>query len=80
MPESQPTVAVLGTWGYCGLLEDAEQVHIDTPCGPTSDQVAVGTAGDRKLADLTRTGRHRNIPRTGAWCSSSRSAARRRIR
>jgi 5'-methylthioadenosine phosphorylase len=51
---------VLDTWGYYGLL--AEQVHIDTPCGPTSDHVAVGTAGGRKLAYLTRTGRHRNIP------------------
>ena len=62
MPESQPTVAVLGTWGYYGLLDDAEQVQIDTPYGPTSDHVVAGSAGGRKLAYLTRTGRHRNIP------------------
>jgi 5'-methylthioadenosine phosphorylase len=62
VPESQPTVAVLGTWGYYGLLDDAEQVKIDTPYGPPSDHVVTGSAGGRKLAYLTRTGRHRNIP------------------
>jgi len=62
VPESQPTVAVLGTWGYYGLLDDAEQVKIDTPYGPPSDHVVTGSAGGRELAYLTRTGRHRNIP------------------
>lgn len=62
MPETRAEVAVLGTWGYYGLLENAEEVAIDTPYGPTSDTVVLGTAGGRRLAYLTRTGRNRNIP------------------
>jgi 5'-methylthioadenosine phosphorylase len=62
MPESQPTVAVLGTWGYYGLLDDAKQIEIETPYGAPSDNVVVGSAGGRTIAYLTRTGRHRNIP------------------
>lgn len=41
MPDTQPTVAVLGTWGYYGLLDDAEQVRVDTPYGPTSDSIII---------------------------------------
>ncbi|ANS30777.1 methylthioadenosine phosphorylase [Rhodococcus opacus] len=62
MPDTQPTVAVLGTWGYYGLLDDAEQVRVDTPYGPTSDSIVLGSSGGRRLAYLTRTGRHRDIP------------------
>ena len=62
MPDTQPTVGLLGTWGYHGLLDDAEQVSVDTPYGPTSDNIVLGSSGGRRLAYLTRTGRHRNIP------------------
>ena len=65
MPESQPTVAVLGTWGYCGLLEDAEQVQIDTSCGPTSelavDRPAIASSRTSRAPAATAT-----FPRTGA--------------
>ena len=47
MPDTQPTVGLLGTWGYHGLLDDAEQVSVDTPYGPTSDNIVLGSSGGR---------------------------------
>ncbi|KAA0024691.1 MTAP family purine nucleoside phosphorylase [Antrihabitans cavernicola] len=62
MSEPTPTVAVLGTWGYYGLLDDAEQIEVETPYGPASDNIVLGTFEGRRLAYLTRTGRNRDIP------------------
>ncbi|MFH5229185.1 MTAP family purine nucleoside phosphorylase [Antrihabitans spumae] len=62
MPETHVRVAVLGTWGYYGLLDDVEEIAIDTPYGPCSDTIVVGNSNGHRIAYLTRTGRHRNIP------------------
>ena len=56
------TVAILGSWGYYGLLDDARSYPIDTPYGRPSDDVVIGTAHGRRVAYLTRSGRERNIP------------------
>ncbi|MBC3192283.1 MTAP family purine nucleoside phosphorylase [Pseudonocardia sp. C8] len=63
MPEQPaPTVAILGTWGYQGLLTDPEKLSVTTPYGPPSDDILVGEAHGRRVAYLTRTGPDRNIP------------------
>lgn len=61
MPE-QPTIAVLGTWGYQGLLSNTERIPVTTPYGAPSDDIIVGESGGRRIAYLTRTGSDRNIP------------------
>ena len=44
-------------------LTDAEQVSIDTPFGPPSDDFTVGTLGGRRVAFLARHGKgHRHLP------------------
>lgn len=56
------TVAILGSWGYYGLLDDARSYPVETPYGAPSDDVVIGTAHGRRVAYLTRSGRERNIP------------------
>ncbi|MBJ8344654.1 MTAP family purine nucleoside phosphorylase [Antrihabitans sp. YC2-6] len=62
MPDSDVHVAVLGTWGYYGLLDDVEEVAVDTPYGSCSDTIVLGKSDGHRVAYLTRTGRHRTIP------------------
>ena len=62
------TTAEIGVLGGSGLydlagLEDVETLELDTPFGPPSDRVVVGTVEDRRVAFLARHGRdHRLIP------------------
>ncbi|WP_019203070.1 MTAP family purine nucleoside phosphorylase [Tsukamurella sp. 1534] len=61
-PAGGATVALLGSWGYYGLLDDARAHQVETPYGAPSDDVVVGTAHGRRIAYLTRSGRDRTIP------------------
>ena len=49
-------VAVIGGSGFYSFLTDVTQVVIDTPYGPTSGPVAVGSIGERSVAFLPRHG------------------------
>src|SRR5713226_3207194 len=55
-------IGVFGGSGFYQLLEDVEQVRVDTPFGPPSDQVAIGTVGGRRVAFLPRHGRRHTLP------------------
>ena len=45
-----------------GLLEDAQEVEIDTPFGKPSDTITVGVFKGRKIAFLPRHGKKHTIP------------------
>jgi len=55
-------IGVFGGSGFYQLLEDVEPVRVDTPFGPPSDQVAIGTVGGRRVAFLPRHGRRHTLP------------------
>lgn len=56
------TVGVFGGSGFYSLLDDVELVAVDTPYGPPSDRIAVGSVGDRRVAFLARHGSRHTIP------------------
>ncbi|GGP95841.1 S-methyl-5'-thioadenosine phosphorylase [Streptomyces roseolilacinus] len=76
-------IGVIGGSGFYELLDDAEEVRIDTPYGPPSDALMLGTAGGRRVAFLPRHGRGHRIPphkinyRANLW--AMRSVGVRRI-
>ena len=55
-------IGVFGGSGLYHLLDDVELVHIETPYGSTSDDIAIGTVGDRLVAFIPRHGRKHTIP------------------
>lgn len=63
---STPDVAVIGGSGFYTFLDDPEQVAVETPYGPPSAPVAVGTVstdeGDRTVAFLPRHGADHRFP------------------
>jgi len=60
--ERSAEIAVIGGTGFYKLLEEAEEVKVDTPFGPPSDLIALGTIAGRKVAFLPRHGRHHQFP------------------
>ena len=62
---AEAEIAFIGGSGLYDIdgLTDAEQVTIDTPFGPPSDAVTVGTLEGRRVAFLARHGKgHRHLP------------------
>jgi 5'-methylthioadenosine phosphorylase len=59
---SPADVAVIGGSGLYALLEDAEEITVDTPFGAPSDTITVATVGDRRTAFLPRHGRDHRFP------------------
>ena len=56
-------VGVFGGSGFYEFLDDAEQVDLDTPYGPPSSPLVVGSVGGRRVAFLPRHGTdHRHPP------------------
>lgn len=55
-------VAVIGGSGLYALLDDAEEIVVDTPYGAPSDAITVATVGDRRTAFLPRHGRDHRFP------------------
>jgi 5'-methylthioadenosine phosphorylase len=66
-------VGVYGGSGLYALLDDVEQVTVDTPFGPPSAPVAIGDVGGRRVAFLPRHGTDHSLPphrvpyRANAW-------------
>jgi 5'-methylthioadenosine phosphorylase len=69
----QADVGVYGGSGLYSLLDDVEEVELDTPYGPPSAPVTIGTVGERRVAFLPRHGRGHTLPphrvpyRANAW-------------
>lgn len=65
-----------------GLLEDAEQVDVDTPYGRPSDSITVGSYGGRRVAFMPRHGRGHTIAphminyRANVWAMKSLGVTR----
>jgi 5'-methylthioadenosine phosphorylase len=63
--DAQAEIGIIGGSGFYRMrgLEDITEVPVDTPFGPPSDAVLVGTLGGRRVAFLARHGRgHRVSP------------------
>ncbi len=59
---SSAEIGVFGGSGFYSFLDDAEEVAVDTPYGPTSDRFAIGDVGGKRVAFLPRHGRHHHLP------------------
>lgn len=55
-------IGIFGGSGFYNLLDNVEEVKVDTPYGAPSDMIMVASVGDRKVAFLPRHGRHHTIP------------------
>jgi len=56
-------IAVIGGSGFYSLLDEAEEVTVETPYGPPSDVITVGRIGSRSVAFIPRHGKdHRHPP------------------
>ena len=61
----QAELGVIGGSGLYALLEDAVEVSVPTPFGPTSDPIVVGDVAGRSVAFVPRHGRqHQHPPHT----------------
>ena len=61
---SSPTadVGILGGSGFYALLDDLEEVPVETPYGPPSDPPLVGEVGGRRVAFIPRHGKDHRFP------------------
>ncbi|WP_289008407.1 S-methyl-5'-thioadenosine phosphorylase [uncultured Thermomonospora sp.] len=62
MTTSTATIGVIGGSGFYSFLDDIEEVRLDTPYGPPSDPIAVGTVAGRTVAFIPRHGRDHRYP------------------
>jgi 5'-methylthioadenosine phosphorylase len=70
-------IGVFGGSGFYSLLEDVQEVKVDTPYGPPSDAIMLATVKGRKVAFLPRHGRQHTLPphkvpyRANVWAMKS---------
>jgi 5'-methylthioadenosine phosphorylase len=55
-------IGVIGGSGFYALASDLDEVWVDTPFGPPSDPLAIGTVGGRQVAFLPRHGKDHRLP------------------
>jgi 5'-methylthioadenosine phosphorylase len=56
------SIGVIGGSGFYEFLDDATEVAVDTPFGPPSDALTIGTLAGRSVAFLPRHGRDHRFP------------------
>ncbi len=56
-------IGVIGGSGLYRLFEDgsADEIDVDTPFGPTSSPISIGTMAGKRVAFLTRHGREHSV-------------------
>lgn len=59
---AQASIGVIGGSGFYEFLQDAAEVVVDTPYGPPSDALTIGTVAGRQVAFLPRHGRDHRFP------------------
>ena len=70
-------IGVIGGSGFYALLDDPQPVEVETPYGPPSEQVLLGTVAGRRLAFLPRHGADHRFPphripyRANVWALAS---------
>ncbi|HRF58830.1 MAG TPA: S-methyl-5'-thioadenosine phosphorylase [Fimbriimonadaceae bacterium] len=57
-----PDIGVFGGSGFYSLLENVQEIKVDTPYGPTSDSIFLAQVDGREVAFLPRHGRNHTIP------------------
>jgi 5'-methylthioadenosine phosphorylase len=60
--KSRAEIGVIGGSGFYSFLDDIEEVTVETPYGPTSDPIALGAVGGRRVAFVPRHGRDHRYP------------------
>lgn len=58
----QAEIGIFGGSGFYSLLENAEEVSVETPYGAPSDKAVVGEISGRKVAFIPRHGRYHQYP------------------
>jgi 5'-methylthioadenosine phosphorylase len=56
------SIAVIGGTGFYRFLDNVTEVKVDTPFGPPSDLISLGTLGGVPVAFLPRHGRYHQFP------------------
>lgn len=75
-------IGVFGGSGFYSFLDDAAEVVVDTPYGPTAAPVVIGSVGTRRVAFLPRHGRSHEYPphaipyRANVWAMRELGVAR----
>ncbi len=59
---SDAMVGVIGGSGFYDFLDDAEECQVDTPFGPPSAPLTLGTVAGRRVAFVPRHGRDHRFP------------------
>lgn len=73
-------VGIIGGSGFYELLDDADEVTLDTPYGPTSAPIVVGDIDGRSVGFVPRHGRNHELPphrinyRANLWALSELGA------
>ncbi|SEG92124.1 methylthioadenosine phosphorylase [Thermomonospora echinospora] len=62
MTTANAEIGVIGGSGFYSFLDGLDEVRVDTPYGPPSDPIAVGTVAGRRVAFLPRHGRDHRYP------------------
>ena len=60
--DRQAEIGVFGGSGFYSLLEDVEEIKVETPYGAPSDKIALGTVAGRRVAFLPRHGKSHQYP------------------
>jgi len=74
---TQAEIGVFGGSGFYSLLDDVEEVTVDTPYGPPSAPVTIGDIAGKRVAFLPRHGRSHELPpaqinyRANVWAMRS---------
>ena len=75
-------VGVFGGSGFYSLLDDVEEIEVETPFGKPSGPIALGRIGQTRLAFLPRHGKHHEFPphsinyRANIWAMAELGATR----
>jgi 5'-methylthioadenosine phosphorylase len=59
---STAEIGVIGGSGFYSFLDSPEEISVETPYGPPSDTIAVGSVGGRRVAFVPRHGRDHRFP------------------
>ena len=62
MSEHKAEIGVFGGSGFYSLMDHFEEIKIETPYGPPSDTVGIGTVAGRSVAFLPRHGKSHQYP------------------
>jgi 5'-methylthioadenosine phosphorylase len=82
MTETRADIGVYGGSGFYELLADVEQIKVETPYGPPSDKICLGTLNGKRVAFLPRHGSTHSLPphmipyRANAWAMKELGVSR----